>query len=203
MIRKLRAGMMPPAGRRASGADDAGRARDRRSRRVSIRPRRASPIPDGRTFQRLNRAEYARSIRDLLGLDVDATAFLPPDTKSENFDNIADVQGCRRRCSRAYLRAATQISRLAVGDPDASPQLDDLQGAAHRVADRTRRRCAVRHARRHLGDAHVPGRRRIRLPHDAALDSDRAAVRQHRHAASRSRSRSTASASRSSTSTAA
>ena len=65
--------------------------------------------------------EYARSIRDLLAVDVDVAAFLPPDTVSHSFDNIADVQTMSATLMDGYLRAARTISRLAVGDPQAGP----------------------------------------------------------------------------------
>jgi hypothetical protein len=68
----------------------------------------------------LNRAEYARSIRELVGIDVDVSAFLPSDTISHNFDNIADVQLLSPTVLEGYLRAATKIARDAVGDPEAS-----------------------------------------------------------------------------------
>ncbi|MGH9389756.1 MAG: DUF1587 domain-containing protein, partial [Vicinamibacteria bacterium] len=67
---------------------------------------------------RLNRAEYARSIHELLGLYVDVTAFLPPDTVSHGFDNVADVQTMSPTLMEGYLRAAGKIGRLAVGDPN-------------------------------------------------------------------------------------
>ena len=92
MIRKLRAGMMPPPGAdrpEPSTVDALALTLETRLDQIAAR----NPNPGRRTFQRLNRAEYARSIRDLLGLDVDATAFLPPDTISANFDNIADSPG--------------------------------------------------------------------------------------------------------------
>jgi hypothetical protein len=79
------------------------------------------PNPGVRPFQRLNRAEYARSIHDLLALDVDVDAYLPPDTISHGFDNVADVQGFSPAMMEGYLRAASAISRLAVGDPNATP----------------------------------------------------------------------------------
>src|SRR5262249_58367429 len=74
-----------------------------------------------RPFQRLNRAEYARAVKDLVGVDVDVNSFLPPDTISAGFDNIADVQNFSPTLMEGYLRAASQISRLAVGDRTASP----------------------------------------------------------------------------------
>jgi hypothetical protein len=79
-----------------------------------------SPDPGQRTFQRLNRAEYEASIADLLGLEIDAGAYLPLDTKSENFDNIAEVQMLSPTLLDAYLNAAADLSRLALGDRHAS-----------------------------------------------------------------------------------
>jgi hypothetical protein len=119
MIKKLRAGMMPPPGaeRPAPATIDA-LASTLETRLDAAAD--AKPNPGRRTFQRLNRAEYAQSIHDILGLDVDVTAFLPADTISANFDNIADVQAISATVLEGYLRAAAQVSKLAVGDPDAS-----------------------------------------------------------------------------------
>ncbi|MDP2578246.1 MAG: DUF1592 domain-containing protein [Candidatus Palauibacterales bacterium] len=120
MIRKLRTGMMPPPGAPRPAGDTLVTLVEALERRIDV-VAADNPNPGGRTFQRLNRAEYAASVRDLLGLDVDAGAFLPLDTKSENFDNIADVQLLSPTLLDAYLNAAAEISRLAVGDPDARP----------------------------------------------------------------------------------
>jgi hypothetical protein len=118
MIRKLRAGMMPPAGvRRPEGGalDEVVVDIEERLDEAWLR----DPEPGTRTFQRLNRAEYAAAVEDLLGLKVDVGSYLPLDTKSANFDNIADVQMPSATVMEGYLRAAGQISRLALGDPDA------------------------------------------------------------------------------------
>src|SRR5436190_1739703 len=64
-----------------------------------------NPSPGWRPFQRLNRAEYARAVRDLLGIDVDVNSFLPPDTLSSGFDNISDVQSFSATLMEGYLRA--------------------------------------------------------------------------------------------------
>ena len=118
MIRKLRAGMMPPSGvRRPEPEVLADMASELETAMDEIAAR--EPNPGRRTFQRLNRAEYARAVRDLLGLEVDVGTFLPLDTKSANFDNIADVQMPSATVVDGYMRAAGQISRLALGDPDA------------------------------------------------------------------------------------
>ena len=142
MIRKLRAGMMPPAGvPRPDETALAGLAGSLETRIDAAAA--ANPNPGRRTFQRLNRAEYERSIRDLLALDIDAGAYLPLDTKSANFDNIADVQLLSPTLMSGYLRAASEISRLAMGDPTTAPseatykltrwvsQRDQVEGAPY------------------------------------------------------------------------
>ena len=118
MIKKLRAGMMPPSGaRRPEGNALVDLAVDLESR--IDEEWRKNPEPGTRVFQRLNRAEYAAAVEHLLGLRVDVSSYLPLDTKSANFDNIADVQMPSTTVIEGYLRAAGQISRLALGDPDA------------------------------------------------------------------------------------
>ncbi|MGH7507217.1 MAG: DUF1587 domain-containing protein, partial [Longimicrobiales bacterium] len=113
MIGKLRAGMMPPPG--IPRAADTLQALVETLERLIDEAAAANPNPGGRTFQRLNRAEYERSIDELLGLKVDAGDWLPLDTKSANFDNIADVQMLSPTLMDGYLRAATRISQLALG----------------------------------------------------------------------------------------
>jgi hypothetical protein len=119
MIRKLRAGMMPPPGARRPTGDTL-LALVETLEGLMDQFATANPDPGARPFQRMNRAEYERSIYDLLGLQVDAGDYLPLDTKSANFDNIADVQMLSPTLLDAYLSAAAEISRLAVGDPEAS-----------------------------------------------------------------------------------
>ncbi|MDB4877881.1 MAG: hypothetical protein JWM41_4327 [Gemmatimonadetes bacterium] len=120
MISKLRAGMMPPPGRGRPGGDTLATLATTLEE-ILDRAAVANPEPGARTFQRLNRAEYERSIRDLLTLSVNAGDWLPLDTKSANFDNIADVQTPSATLLDAYMDAASAISRLAVGDPHARP----------------------------------------------------------------------------------
>jgi Protein of unknown function (DUF1592)/Protein of unknown function (DUF1588)/Protein of unknown function (DUF1587)/Protein of unknown function (DUF1585)/Protein of unknown function (DUF1595) len=119
MIRKLRAGMMPPAGaKRPEGMALLGLARSLEER--IDRAAALNPNPGFRPFQRANRAEYARAVRDLLDVEVDVNTFLPPDTISDGFDNVADAQTLSPTLMEGYLRAASQISRLAVGDRNAT-----------------------------------------------------------------------------------
>lgn len=119
VIRKLTAGMMPPPGMKRP--DDAAMKAfvDALETRVDAAAA-ARPNPGWRPFQRLTRAEYANAVKDLLDLDVDVTMYLPPDTISHGFDNVADVQSFSPTLFEGYLRAASQISRLAVGDRTAS-----------------------------------------------------------------------------------
>ena len=121
MIRKLRAGMMPPSGaRRPDPVVIAEVARDLES--ILDKAAERNPNPGTRTFQRLNRAEYHNTIRELFGIGVDVSTFLPLDTKSANFDNIADVQMPSATLMEGYLRAAEHVSRIVLGDPDAEIQ---------------------------------------------------------------------------------
>ena len=117
MIRKLRAGMMPPAGVRHPGEAALTSLVESLEQQLDARAA-VSPDPGARTFQRLNRAEYARAIGELLALEVDAADWLPLDQLSANFDNIADVQTLSPMLLESYLNAASAISRLAVGEPE-------------------------------------------------------------------------------------
>ena len=118
MIRKLRAEMMPPPGARRPTGDTLLALVETLERTID---RNTDPNPGSRPFQRLNRPEYERAIQDLLHLDIDASQYLPLDTKSANFDNIADVQAMSPTLLEAYLNAAAAVAKMAVGDADAVP----------------------------------------------------------------------------------
>ena len=120
IVLKLRAGMMPPPGVSRPAGDSLQALASSLEERLDEEAER-NPNPGGRTFQRLNQSEYARSVRDLLGLEIDPSGFLPLDTKSANFDNIADAQMISATLLDSYLNAAATIARLAVGDPEAAP----------------------------------------------------------------------------------
>jgi uncharacterized protein DUF1592/uncharacterized protein DUF1588/uncharacterized protein DUF1585/uncharacterized protein DUF1587/uncharacterized protein DUF1595 len=120
MIRKLRLGMMPPPGARRPEPAVLTQFVSSLESKIDTAAL-GHPNPGRRPFQRLNRAEYQRSVKELLDLDVDVNAFLPPDTLSAGYDNIADVQTFSATLMEGYLRAAGRISTLAVGDRNASP----------------------------------------------------------------------------------
>src|SRR5688572_7445236 len=97
----------------------------------------AKPNP-GRTetLRRLNRTEYKNAVRDLLALDIDAGALLPPDESGHGFDNVT-VGDLPPTLLDRYISAAQKISRLAIGSTQSSLQADtfrlpaDLTQEAH------------------------------------------------------------------------
>jgi hypothetical protein len=116
VVRKLRTGMMPPEGAPkppAAARDAFAGALEAQLDRVALR----HPDPGTPALHRLNRAEYANAIRDLLALDVDVTAMLPPDDSAAGFDNNADVLGVSPALIEGYASAAAKVSRMAIGDP--------------------------------------------------------------------------------------
>jgi mono/diheme cytochrome c family protein len=120
VIRKVRVGMMPPPGMpRPAPAELEGVAAYLET--ALDRSAAETPRPGRTAMHRLNRAEYANAIRDLLALDVDAAALLPPDDESSGFDNIADVLTISPSLMERYLSASWNISRQAVGNLNIAP----------------------------------------------------------------------------------
>ena len=115
VVRKLRTGLMPPAGRpRPDEATSAGLAmwlETELDRAAAARPNPGRT----QTFHRLNRAEYRNAVRDVLGLEVDVDELLPADSASYGFDNIAGVLRVSESLMERYLTAARRISRAVVG----------------------------------------------------------------------------------------
>jgi hypothetical protein len=132
MIRKLQAGMMPPPGAPRPDPETLASLTTTLETRVDTAAT-AHPNPGGRPFQRLNRPEYARAIHELLGLEVNAADWLPLDTKSANFDNIADAQALSPMLLESYLNAAAAISRMAIGDRNA-PNIDSTYTSSSYVS---------------------------------------------------------------------
>jgi hypothetical protein len=115
LIRKLRGRQMPPAG--MPRPDEAtyealvNYIEAERDRLAEVKPNPGRP-----TLHRLNRAEYANAIRDLLALEIDVSDLLPADDIGYGFDNIGDVLNVSPLLLERYLSAAGKISRTAVGD---------------------------------------------------------------------------------------
>ncbi|HEY3516347.1 MAG TPA: DUF1587 domain-containing protein, partial [Gammaproteobacteria bacterium] len=120
VVRKLRVAMMPPADAPQPEAPERAALVSWLERRLD-RAAEESLEPGPSLIRRLNRAEYANAVRDVLGVEIDATAWLPPDDSAYGFDNIADALNTSPAHVEQYLNAAGKIAVLAVGDPDAGP----------------------------------------------------------------------------------
>jgi hypothetical protein len=120
VIRKVRTGMMPPAGEpRPPRAElDLFAARFEQQLDRAATDHRSAGAPG---LRRLTRTEYANVIRDLLALDVDVASLLPADHSSHGFDNMGDSLGVSPALIEGYLSAAMKVSRLAVGDRAMQP----------------------------------------------------------------------------------
>jgi len=119
IIRKLRAGLMPPNG---MPRPDAGSMEGLVSWMETELDRTMTEKLPPPGIHRLNRTEYTNAIRDVLDLEVDATKFLPSDDSTRGFDNIAGALTMSPALMEAYLSAAGKISRLAIGDINAPTQ---------------------------------------------------------------------------------
>jgi hypothetical protein len=127
MVRKLRTQMMPPPGSRRPSADTLLALVE--TLEQVLDKSMGKPNPGSRPFQRLNRPEYEAVVRDLLGVEINAADYLPLDTKSANFDNIADVQALSPTLLEAYLNASAAVSRMAVGDKNAAMLVTTYQSS--------------------------------------------------------------------------
>ena len=120
VVRKLRGGQMPPAGRPrpdAAAVETFVTALETALDRAGA----LAPNPGRVASRRLNRVEYVNAIRDLLGLEIDGSELLPSDMAGFGFDNNADVLSMTPALMARYIAAATRISRAAVGSPDNRP----------------------------------------------------------------------------------
>jgi hypothetical protein len=123
VVRKLRTGTMPPAGRPrpdAAGYDVLASWLETALDSAAVR----NPNPGRPTLHRLNRVEYADAVRDLFGFDIDATELLPPDNSGYGFDNISDVLSSSPALMERYMSASAKISQMALGHPSSSPVPD-------------------------------------------------------------------------------
>jgi mono/diheme cytochrome c family protein len=122
VLRKVEAGVMPPAGAPKP-------SKEKFAEFVSFTGSQldsyaaAHPNP-GRTeaLHRLNRAEYQNAIRDLLALDINAGDLLPADDGSYGFDNIAGILKVSQTLTERYLSVAGTVTRLALGEPPKTPE---------------------------------------------------------------------------------
>src|SRR5688572_15728651 len=115
VVRKTRAGQMPPLGVKRP---DPERFDTMIASFENNLDRTAAPFTPPPGLHRLNRTEYANVVRDLLDLQIDPGKYLPSDDSTSGFDNIAGALGLSSTLVEAYVTAAQKISRLAVGVPE-------------------------------------------------------------------------------------
>ena len=120
VVRKLRAGQMPPEGRPRPAGDEI--ETFVAALETALDDAAAGQLAPGRVAsRRLNRVEYVNAIEDLLDLRVDGAESLPSDMAGFGFDNNAEVLAMTPSLMARYISAATKISRMAVGSPDNRP----------------------------------------------------------------------------------
>src|SRR5262249_41433428 len=126
VLRKMHAGMMPPSGMpRPDAATTKGFIAAIEN---GVDQAAAAHLnPSRPPLHRMNRTEYANSIRELLNVDIDVSQMLPPDDASHGFDNMADVLAISPALMEGYIRAAGKISREAVGDKGAAALTETYQ----------------------------------------------------------------------------
>lgn len=117
MLKKLRVGMMPPAGKARPDPAAVHDLIHSLETKIDAHEKASLAVPK---LHRLNRAEYANAVRDLLDLDIDTSKFLPTDDSSRGFDNQAGALTLSSALLDAYLSAAARVSRVAIGEA-ASP----------------------------------------------------------------------------------
>ncbi len=161
VIRKLRAGMMPPPGMPRPPVEKYDGLRDWLETQVDQKAA-LHPNPGAVVLHRLNRTEYANAIRDLLDLRIDVATLLPADDSARGFDNVAGSLTISPTLLEAYTTAAARIARTAVGywkspteaayiAPADTSQTDHIEGLP------------FRNPGRHGGPAQLPVGRRIQV----------------------------------------
>ncbi len=127
VLRKVRSGEMPPAGLPRPTATDAA-AFTKTIETAIDQDAAAHPNPGRPAVHRLNRAEYSNAIRDILALDIQPGASLPVDDSGYGFDNIGDVLSLSTALLERYMSVARMVSRLAVGDTNIKPAIEEFSG---------------------------------------------------------------------------
>lgn len=114
ILRRLSLGEMPPKGMPRPSKEQIGDFTQWLSTSLDAMAA-ASPDPGHSAVRRMNRAEYANAVRDLLGLEINPAEDLPADDAGYGFDNIADVLTVSPTLLDRYIAVASKVSRLATG----------------------------------------------------------------------------------------
>ncbi len=131
VIRKLRGGLMPPGGARRPDAHTSAEFVSWLENKIDTAS--AAPVPGRVPLRRLNRREYGHAIRDLLGLDIDAKAWLPDDNIKGNFDNNAAALQVTPNFIDQYVYAARAVALEAIGNPKAPAETTTYGDVANMV----------------------------------------------------------------------
>jgi len=156
VVRKLRAGMMPPPGKERPTRQDADALAQQLEARLDAVPPQAGATP---ALHRLNRTEYANAVRDIFGVPVDVSGLLPPDDASEGFDNVAAGLGISPALVQGYAAAAMKLSRAMTGDMSATETTTVYQAPDKLAQDQ------------HLEGQPLGSRGGMRIAHDFPLDA--------------------------------
>jgi hypothetical protein len=113
VVHKLHAGMMPPSGLRRPDPATYDAILTQLENDLDRSAVSRIPAPG---LHRLNRTEYQNAVRDLTGIEIDPSKFLPSDDSTRGFDNVAAALGFSPALLEGYTAAAAKISRLAIGD---------------------------------------------------------------------------------------
>jgi Protein of unknown function (DUF1592)/Protein of unknown function (DUF1588)/Protein of unknown function (DUF1585)/Protein of unknown function (DUF1587)/Protein of unknown function (DUF1595)/Planctomycete cytochrome C len=157
VVRKLRAGMMPPPGKERPSRADGEAFAGWLETRLDAHAAPVAPVP---ALHRLNRREYANAIRDLLGMQMEVENLLPGDDASNGFDNVASGLGISPALIQGYTTAAMKIARAAVGDTTATETTALYQTPANLAQDR------------HLEGLPLGSRGGMRIEHTFPLDAE-------------------------------
>ncbi len=166
VIRKVRAGVMPPQGAPRPPPDALGALATGLETALD-RAAAARPFPGRPLLHRLNRAEYQNAIRDLLDLEVDAATLLPPDDSAYGFDNISDVLGVSPYAAGAVSLGGGADQCARGGRSGDTARQRHLSRAAGPVAEPARGGPAAGHRGRPARAPHVSARRRVPVRHQA------------------------------------
>jgi len=160
VVRKLRAGMMPPPGKERPSRAEAEAMASILETRLDAQAGKAAAGEAVPALHRLNRTEYANAIRDLFGMPMDVSGLLPPDDASEGFDNVASGLGISPALIQGYTSAAMKLSRAAVGDMTTTETTAIYQAPERLAQDK------------HLEGLPLGSRGGLRIAHDFPLDAE-------------------------------
>jgi hypothetical protein len=157
VVRKLRAGMMPPPGKPRPSPNETTALVEKLESTLDAQVALAPAAP---VLHRLNRNEYANAIRDLFGLSMDVHGMLPPDDASEGFDNVAAGLGLSPALIQGYTTAAMKLGRAAVGDLTAGETTTVFQTPERLAQDQ------------HLEGLPLGSRGGVRIEYDFPVDAE-------------------------------